>query len=430
MDDDTTPVSAVPDGGDGNGRDDRGRFALNVMQFCRTLRAAGMPVGPGKTLQALEAVRTVGIENRDDFYWALHSALVNRRDQREIFDQAFHIFWRNPDILQRVMSLMLPTIDTGKSEEEQRKITRRLADALMKDKQPGRGESPEDDSEPEIELDASLTMSSKERLQAMDFEQMTAEEIERAKQEIRRMALPLDRLPTRRWETVATGPRIDMRRTLRRSLRGGGGSIDLVRRRRITRPPPLVVLCDISGSMSQYSRMLLHFMHAVTGDRDRVHTFVFGTRLTNVTRWLRYKDPDEALAKVGGEVGDWSGGTRINACLHQFNRIWSRRVLGQGAMVLLITDGLEREGAEHLAFEMDRLHRSCRRLVWLNPLLRWDGYAPKSMGARAIMPHVDEFRPVHNLASLADLVDALSAEPAADRSAMTRWRRQATEDAA
>ncbi|NBB83192.1 MAG: VWA domain-containing protein [Alphaproteobacteria bacterium] len=409
---------------------DWGGFALNVMQFCRTLRAAGLPVGPGKTLQALEAVRTVGIQSREDFYWTLHAALVNRRDQREIFDQAFHVFWRNPDILKRVMSLMLPTIDTGKSEEDQRQLSRRLSDALMQDKRPGEGESPDDDAEPEIELDASLTMSDRELLQAMDFEQMTAEEIERAKQEIRRMTLPLDRLPTRRWEAVATGPRVDMRRTLRRSLRGGGATIDLVRRRRATRPPPLVLLCDISGSMSQYSRMLLHFMHAVTTDRDRVHGFVFGTRLTNVTRWLRHKDPDEALAKVGEQVGDWSGGTRISACLTEFNQIWSRRVLGQGAVVVLITDGLERDDPDHLGFEMDRLHRSCRKLIWLNPLLRWDGYAPKSQGARAMMPHCDDFRPVHNLASLANLVDALAAEARPARGAMGAWRRLATEEAA
>jgi len=411
--------------------DGEGRLAINVMLFCRTLRAAGLPLGPGRTLAALEAVRQVGIESRDDFYWTLHAVLVNRYDQREIFDQAFHIFWRNPEMLKRAMSLMLPTIDTGKAEEEQRQtLNRRLAEAITRDKPAGEQGETEEEPPPEIEFDASLTVSERERLQSMDFEQMTAEEIERAKRAISEMRLPLDDRPTRRFRSAATAPQVDMRRTLRRSMRNGGGAIELARRERRTRPPPLVVLCDISGSMSQYSRMLLHFMHAVTSDRDRVHSFVFGTRLTNVTRLLRHRDVDDALARIGEDVQDWSGGTRIAECLHLFNRHWSRRVLGQGAVVLLITDGLERDDSDKLGFEIDRLHRSCRKLVWLNPLLRWEGYAPKSMGARAIMPHVDEFRPVHSLASLADLVDALDADSAAPRAAMKHWRALAREDAA
>jgi hypothetical protein len=197
------------------------------------------------------------------------------------------------------------------------------------------------------------------------------------------------------------------------ALRSGGGIIPLQRRRRRRRNPPLVVLCDISGSMSRYSRMILHFLHAVTNDRDRVFTFLFGTRLTNVTRYLRYKDVDEALDRCTEAVEDWSGGTRIGHTLHEFNMRWSRRVLSQGAVVLLITDGLDRDAAEGLGPEIERLHKSCRRLIWLNPLLRYDRYEAKSLGARALLPHVDEFRPVHNLESLGQLADALSrpAEP-------------------
>jgi hypothetical protein len=190
------------------------------------------------------------------------------------------------------------------------------------------------------------------------------------------------------------------------------------------RPPPLVVICDISGSMSRYSRMLLHFLHAVTSDRDRVHSFVFGTRLTNVTRFLRHKDIDVALEKVAAAVVDWAGGTRIGACLHDFNRTWARRVLGQGAVVLFISDGLDRDNAEGLRGEMERLHRSCRRLVWLNPLLRYEGYEPKSLGAKAIMPHVDDFRTVHNLESLSQLTEVLS-EPVSRRLEAASERRMA-----
>jgi uncharacterized protein with von Willebrand factor type A (vWA) domain len=181
------------------------------------------------------------------------------------------------------------------------------------------------------------------------------------------------------------------------------------------------VLCDISGSMARYAQILLHFLHAVTNDRDRVHAFLFGTRLSNITRQLRHRDPEVAFQMVSHVVPDWSGGTRIGEALDEFNRFWARRVLGQGAVVLLITDGLDRDGAKGLAENMDRLHRSCTRLIWLNPLLRWSGFEPKSQGIRAMLPYVDEFRPVHNLASLRALIDLLS-EPAPSRSAAYQER--------
>ncbi len=387
------------------------------MHFGRALRAAGLPVGPGKVLAATEAVRAVGVANRSDFYWALHAVFVNRRDQRDLFDQAFHIFWRNPQLLEKMMGLLLPEMrspDAPAGEE----MSRRLAEALH----PGQGDSPDDrGQEKEVEIDAAMTFSDREVLQKMDFEQMSAEEIARAKQLIRRMTMPLMDVPTRRFRPDPRGARADMRATLRAALRSGG-LIALKRKSRRTRPPPLVILCDISGSMSRYSRLFLHFMHAVTNDRDRVYTFLFGTRLTNVTRFLRYRDIDVALDKVAGAVEDWSGGTRIGQCLGEFNRRWSRRVLAQGAVVLLITDGLDRDAGVGLGQEMDRLHKSCRRLIWLNPLLRYEGFAPKSLGMRAILPYVDEFRPVHNLESLGELVSALSRPAPRRLDAAAAWR--------
>jgi hypothetical protein len=242
----------------------------------------------------------------------------------------------------------------------------------------------------------------------MDFEAMSAADIDAAKREIRRLTLPLDLRRTRRLRADPRGPATDLRRTIRASLRQGGEILSIARNRRQTRPPPLVVLCDISGSMARYAQILLHFLHAVTNDRDRVHVFLFGTRLTNITRQLRHRDPEVAFQMVSHIVPDWSGGTRIGEALAAFNHAWAKRVLGQGAVVLLITDGLDRDGAQGLAENMDRLHRSCRRLIWLNPLLRWSGFEPKSQGIRAMLPHVDEFRPVHNLASLRALVDLLS----------------------
>jgi uncharacterized protein with von Willebrand factor type A (vWA) domain len=397
-----------------------GRFARNVMHFARALRAAGLPVGPGRVIEALKALEKVGIESRQDLYWTLHAVFVNRRDQRELFDQAFHIFWRDPKLLERMMHLLLPTLE-GENEPEQAEMNRRIAEAMAPPKESGQGEGDDEDEPPPIEIDAILTYSAREMLQEKDFEQMTAEELATARREIERLRLPIMRVRTRRFAPDPHGSRIDLRRTLRQSLRGGGGSIDLARKEPRERHPPLVILCDISGSMSRYSRMLLLFMHAITNDRDRVHSFLFGTRLTNVTRYLRNRDIDLALGQIGTLVKDWAGGTRIGASLKEFNQVWSRRVLGQGAVVLLITDGLDRDAGLGLAAEMERLHKSCRRLIWLNPLLRFDAYAPISTGARAMIRHVDDFRSAHNLSSLRDLTSVLSREQARRAEGLSEW---------
>ena len=228
-------------------------------------------------------------------------------------------------------------------------------------------------------------------------------------------------MPTRRFRPDPRGPRADLRETLRRSLREGGALVEIARRRRRMRPPPLVALCDISGSMGRYAPILLHFLHAVASTRTRTHTFLFGTRLTNVTRAFRHRDPETAFRMVSAMVPDWSGGTRIGEAIARFNREWGRRVLGQGATVLLITDGLDREGGAGLAEAMERLHKSCRRLIWLNPLLRFEGYAPISTGARAMIRHVDDFRTVHNLAALRDLTEVLSREGTRRAEGLSEW---------
>ncbi len=402
--------------------DKPGTLAANVMQFCRVLRRAGIPVGPGRMLAAVEAVETVGVGSRQDFYWALHATLITRYDQFETFDEAFKLFWRDPDLLKRLMGLMLPEIDTGK--KDRREANRRVSEAFGPP--PGERRSDSDqDEEPEVEIDARLTVSEREVLQTRDFDKMSTAELDRAKTLIARMRLPLDERPTRRYRPDARGRRIDPRATMRSMMRGGGNAIELSFRRRATKPPPLVILCDISGSMSRYARVMLHFIHAVTQARHRVHSFVFGTRLSNITRMIRARDVDEALARVGGNVQDWSGGTRIGDSLAAFNRQWGRRVLGQSAVVLLITDGLDRGGDDTLAPAIDRLHRSCGRLIWLNPLLRFDGYAPKSQGAKAMIDHVDDLRPVHSLDSLRDLIDALGGDDASRPSVMRHWRRLA-----
>ncbi len=398
-----------------------GRLVENIMFFARTLRAAGLPIGPGKVLSALSAVEEVGIERRDDFYWALHAVFVNRRDQQELFDQAFHVFWHNPQILHKMFRLLLPEtpFESEVADQDATLLSRRLAEALGAEH---RGESQNrDETEQKIEIDAVLTWSDKEALRTQDFETMSRAELALAKKAIAQLRLAIVEVPTRRFRSHPAGRRADLRASMRAALRSGSDSIPLRWRRRRRRHPPLVVLCDISGSMSRYSRMLLHFMHRITNDRDRVHSFLFGTRLTNITRHLRQKDVDLALEKVSGRVQDWGGGTRIGHCLGGFNADWSRRVLGQGAVVLIITDGLDRDNAEGLAKEMERLHKSCRRLIWLNPLLRYEGYEPKSQGAKAMMPHVDEFRSAHNLESLSDLTAVLSKTVRRRQEGVTEW---------
>jgi len=384
---------------------DGGRFAENILHFARTLRRAGLPVGPGRVIEALAAVEAAGIRRREDFYWTLHSVFVNRRDQREIFDQAFHVFWRNPELLKRMMDMMLPgTFLDSVKRDDQKEISRRLSEALA----PAPVDAESTEEQEEIEINATLTASDSELLQSKDFETMSGAEMEEAKRVMATLKLPIRNVKIRRQVSDNHGKMIDMRRSMRASLKSGGATIPLRFKSRASRPPPLVILCDISGSMAQYSRMLLHFIHALTNDRDRVHTFVFGTRLTNITRFMRYRDVDAALEAVGERVEDWSGGTRIGATIREFNKFWSRRVLGQGAIVLLISDGLDRSAGEGLGAEMERLHKSCRQLIWLNPLLRFEGFEPRSKGVKAILPHVDQFRSVHNLNSLRDLADALS----------------------
>ncbi len=378
-----------------------GRLAENILYFARALRAAGIPVGPGAVLDALEAVRTAGVGTREDFYWTLHAVFVKRHEHSILFDQAFRIFFRKRAFVDKLMASLLPQAPP-KDTEAPKPGAQRVEEALFA------GLREFEREKPDVEVDARLTVSDRELLQRKDFAQMSAAEIAAAKDAIKRLVLSLDEVKTRRLAPHRHGHVVDIRRTLRASLKAGGAVIDLKYLGPRTKAPPIVALLDISGSMSQYTRLFLHFLHAVTDARKRVHTFLFGTRLTNVTRALKQKDPDEALAAVTINVADWSGGTRIASSIKRFNKLWARRVLTQGAIVLIITDGLERDPDERLAFEIDRLHRSCRRLIWLNPLLRFSGFEARAKGIRAMLPHVDELRPIHNLESMAELVRALS----------------------
>lgn len=376
-----------------------GALAANVMHFARVLRRAGVPVGTGQIADAMRALERVDMSSREEFYWALAAVLIRDHSHHELFAQAFRLFWRDPQGLDIALAALLPSLERP---ERKPPAARRVHEALHPRQ---RRRAP---IETRVEFDATFSYSADEHLRSKDFAEMSADELRRARALIARMRLPVRDVLTRRHRPDPRGRRVDLRATLRAATGAGSDMIPLRRRSLRTRPPVLVALCDISGSMERYSEILLHFLHALTSERERVHSFVFGTRLTNVTRHLRHRDIDVGLAEIGQKVQDWGSGTRIGVSLKDFNRTWSRRVLGQGAVVLLITDGLDRDAGAGLGPEMERLHKSCRRLIWLNPLLRYAGFEPRAHGIRAMLPHVDDFRPVHDLDSLSDLAAALN----------------------
>ena len=389
-----------------------GQIADNVIGFARALRVAGLPIGPGAIIDALNAMRLIDIGNRQDLFTTLESIFVKRHEHALVFAQAFDLFFRREQgNIHMLDSVPLPR----EAQKPPPPASRRVQEAFA--------QSRTIDAPGVEEKNVQLSVSDREVLQSKDFAQMSAAEIVEVARAISKMKLPQAELRTRRFAPDARGQKLDLRRTLRGSLRTGGEIVNLHRLGRVDKPAPIVALLDISGSMTDYTRLFLQFLHAITDARKRVSVFLFGTRLTNVTRQLRARDPDEALAACSSSVEDWAGGTRIATSLHNFNNLWGRRVLGQGAIVLMISDGLEREADSRLEFEMDRLHRSCRRLIWLNPLLRFDGFEAKAQGIKMMLPHVDEFRPVHNLKSMEGLIAALS-------SADVRRRRFETRSAA
>ncbi|MEZ5714478.1 MAG: VWA domain-containing protein [Paracoccaceae bacterium] len=392
---------------------DNPKLAHNITHFARALRKAGLPIGPGRVIDAIHAVEAAGFTEKQDFFWVLHACFVNRPEHRRVFAQVFRLYWRDPRYMEHMMAMMLPAIrgvqEERRGEAGEKRAAEALLDGVNRDL-PDMAEGPED--EVQIEIDASATMSGEERLRTLDFEQMSTDEIAQAKRMLSKLTLPVKPIPSRRTVASPLGARLDWRRTLRASMRRGGELNRLEMKAPRMRWPNLVVLCDISGSMSQYSRMVLHFLHAVANQKGagwaRVHAFTFGTRLTNITRHLATRDVDQALAAAGAEAQDWEGGTRIGQSLRAFNRDWSRRVMGQGAVVLLITDGLDRDDVEVLEHEIQRLQLSSRRLIWLNPLLRWEGFAPKARGIAAMLGHVDTFRAGHSIATLEELAEAIS----------------------
>jgi uncharacterized protein with von Willebrand factor type A (vWA) domain len=389
-------------------------IAENIVHFARVLRRAGMPIGPDRVIAAMAAVEHVGLDRRDDVHAALGAVMLDRHEQQPLFDAAFDAFWRDPKLLEQLMLMLLPKI-SGRGEKALAPRANRLAEALAPPRLPPESNPANETAKQEIEFDTALTFSDRERLQRADFETMTTAEFELAKRLAEELPLPVEPVRRRRHQTAHNrerGVRLDLRATMLRMARQPHTLAPAYTRPRIE-VPTLVVLLDISGSMDRYARLLLHYVHGLTRRHLRVHTLTFGTRLTNITRSLKYRDPDVAMQQAGAQVQDWKGGTRIASCLDEFNRRWARRLLGSNAALLLITDGLDRDEQGDLSRAAAQLRRHAHRIVWLNPLLRFDAFEPRAGGVRALLPHVDRFLPMHNLASLADLGRALRA-PAAN----------------
>ena len=382
-----------------------GHLAENVMHFARVLRSAGMPVGSDRVHTALAALQVAGLASQRDFHAVLSACLVDRIEHRALFDQAFVLFWRDPDLMGRMRAMLLPEGPLNDGATPPLPENRRLGDALFP---PPPNRPPDQPEQDQIGIHAELTWNDRELLRQADFDTMTADEWRAAQRLLSALKLVFEPLPTRRRRPAGRPGVADWRATLAAMARHGGELWTPRWRDQREQPAPLVLLADISGSMSRYSRMLLHFAHALGHADARVESFVFGTRLTRTTRLLKNRDPDIAVAQVVRAVADWSGGTRITTSLHEFNQRWARRVLSGRSTVLLISDGLEHGDTAALAFEMERLHKSCRRLVWLNPLLRFDQFEPKAAGIKAMLPFVDRFLPTHNLQSLTELVDVLA----------------------
>ena len=421
------------------------RLLYRLTEFGRILWEVGIEVGPGKMLDLVETLNTIDITNKEDFYHTLKCSLLSKHEQEALFDQMYLYYWYMRD--RQGQKAEDAPAGAAKREEKRLRLPpselKRLAEHLntpaeqrkelrpeMRETERRRiAEERQAEQQNEEENPQGTAYSAIEVLRKKDFESFNWDEVQEAKQLMTEMRWQLGMRKTHRKAPARRGSSPDMRRIVRRNLKYGAELLELTWRETRSKPRPLVIICDISGSMSLYSRLLLHFIHTISNGLLNVEAFVFGTRLTCITRQLKRRDVDEAVSDVSKLVQDWSGGTRIGDALHSFNHYWARRVLGRGAVVLLISDGWDRGEAHMLEVEMDRLQHSCHRLIWLNPLLGSPDYRPLTVGMKTALPYIDNFLPAHNLDSLIHLGNLLSSidesrpvrSPAARKQAAAAW---------
>ncbi|MBX5444037.1 VWA domain-containing protein [Sphaerobacter sp.] len=392
-------------------------FVNRAIRFGRALRRAGINTTSGQVMDFVRAVEHIDIGRRSEFREAARACLVTHRDDLEVFDKIFDIYWRaKPDFTVEAPEGVQPddTIpfedeeaEEGEGEQQQDGAEREGAEGRRRLEMVESSEEAADLDDSDSESDV-FSYSAAEILREKDFADLTEDELAQTRRLMENLQWRLGKRRSRRKVASPKGRFIDPRRTMRRSLQTAGVPLRISRRQVKLKPRQLVVICDVSGSMDRYSRILLQFIYAIENGMARVEAFVFGTRLTRVTRLLRHRSIDEAMERVSREVQDWSGGTRIGQSLQTFNQDWARRVLRNGAVVLIISDGWDRGDPEILRREIAKLQRSSYRLIWLNPLLGSPRYEPLTRGMQAALPYVDDFMPVHNLASLEALAKHLS----------------------
>jgi len=378
--------------------DNKNKLLENFLRFIRLLRKSGIKVGSQSSIDALNSIKTLNIGNRNEFYWALHSNLINKKEDTEIFDQCFYLFWQNPKILQQMFNLLLPQIGTQKAPANNKKHLKRISDNLQK-----KNKNIENDKKDEIVFDAQMSWSNKSALNSKDFEMMSLDEIHQAEKEIKKILIRTKTQISRRWERKEKSSKIYTKYTIKKSVRNNG-IIQLAFKEKIKKFKPLVILIDISGSMESYSRVMLFLSHILIQEFKNVEIFTFGTKLTRITQFLKNKDVDFSLDKVGKSVNDWATGTKITSSIKDFNLNWSRRILTQNQRLLLITDGLEREDKKNLDFEFERLSLFSQNIIWLNPLLRYKKFEPKVESIKTILKYVDKHVPIHNVNSVQKLI--------------------------
>ena len=378
--------------------DDENKLLENILQFIRLLRKSGIKIGNQSSIDALDSIKILNIGNRNEFYWALHSNLINRNEDTEVFDQCFYLFWQNPKILQQMFNLLLPQIGTQKAPKADKKQLKRISDNIQK-----QNKDIEKEKKDEILFDAQMSWSNKSALNLKDFEMMSLDEIQQAEKEIKKYLNITKTQISRRWKRYDYSSKISSKYTIKKSVKNYG-IINLAFKEQVKKVRPLVILIDISGSMESYSRIMLFLSHILIQHHKDVEVFTFGTKLTRITQFLKNKDVDFSLDKVGKVVNDWAVGTKITSSIKDFNFNWSRRMFTQNQRLLLISDGLERDDNQNLDFEFNRLSLFTNNIIWLNPLLRYEKFEPKVKSIKTILKYVDKFIPIHNINSIKNLL--------------------------
>ena len=378
---------------------DQTKLLDNILRFIRLLRKSGIKIGNQSSIDTLKSIKLLKIGNRKEFYWALYSNLINRYEDKEIFDQCFYLFWQNPKIMEQVFNLLIPQIGTQKSPDTSKKQLKRITENLGK-----KNIDLEKNQKDEIIFDSQMSWSNKSSFNSKDFEMMSMNEIKEAEEVIRKLLKKQQTQLTRRWKSKENGNKISYKDTIKKSIKKNG-IINLAYKDKIKKPKSLVILIDISGSMESYSRVMLIFSHLLMQQQNDIEVFTFGTSLTRITRLLKNKDIDFSLNKIGNFVTDWAAGTKITSSMHDFNFNWSRRILTQNQSLILITDGLERDESKNLDSEINRLSLFAKNIIWLNPLLRYKKFEPKVKSIKTILKYVNKILPIHNINSINRLVN-------------------------